>query len=158
MSPSSSYFILKKEITAAQLCRQEHHWQKTASRAEETVPGIVDKTSQKHSEYKAVDETQVAEKHLDYIKNIPSDHENGNDPDIEPISKTSSFKCDKCDFLGVSEKGLKQHTRMKHKIPQVDGNTTESDDEDSIQNKVKSETIDEQYFKMLGTSDKCFFL
>ena len=125
-------------------------------RAQETVTAVVDESSQKHSEHKVEDETQVTEKHLDSVKNISSDHENGNDQDIEPIPKISSFKCDKCDFLGVFEKGFKQHTRLKHKIPQVDGNTTESEDEDSVQNKVKSETIDEERFKVLGTSDKCF--
>ena len=25
------------------------------------------------------------------------------------------LKCDMCDYINVSEKGLKQHTRMKHK-------------------------------------------
>ena len=150
--PTSS----SKKKSPSQLRRHERRRQEAASRAEETVTGVVDETAQKHVEQKTLDETQVAEKHLDSVKNLSSDHEDGNDQRIEPIPEASSFKCDKCDFLGVSEKGLKQHTRIKHKIPQVDGNTTESEDEGSIQNKVKSETIDEECFKMLGTSDKCF--
>ena len=39
---------------------------------------------------------------------------------------TLSFKCDQSSFEGASEKGLKQHTRLKHRISQLDGhNDTE---------------------------------
>ena len=69
--PTSS----SKKKSPSQLRRQERRRQEAASRAEETVTGVVDETSQKHSEHKAVDETQVAEKHLDSVKNIPSDYE-----------------------------------------------------------------------------------
>ena len=31
------------------------------------------------------------------------------------------FKCDQCDFASVSDKGLKQHTRLKYRISQLDG-------------------------------------
>ena len=69
--PTSS----SKKKSPSQLRRHERRRQEAASRAEETVTGVVDETSQKHSEHKAVDETQVAEKHLDSVKNIPSDYE-----------------------------------------------------------------------------------
>ena len=36
------------------------------------------------------------------------------------------FKCDECRYVNNSEKGLKQHKNMKHKIPQTDG----ADDKD----------------------------
>ena len=37
----------------------------------------------------------------------------------------------------------------------MDGNTTASEDEDSIPSTVKSETFDEECFKVLGASEKC---
>ena len=36
-------------------------------------------------------------------------------------TSTLQIKCDQCDFQSVSEKGLKQHTRIKHRISQLDG-------------------------------------
>ena len=48
------------------------------------------------------------------------------DPEEEPdiaVNLVSSidFKCDQCDYCNISEKGLAQHKRMKHRISQVDG-------------------------------------
>ena len=37
------------------------------------------------------------------------------------------FKCDQCNFTSNSDKGLKTHTRMKHRISQLDGHEEESD-------------------------------
>ena len=31
--------------------------------------------------------------------------------------KKSSFKCEKCEFTGKTEGGLKKHQRVKHKVP-----------------------------------------
>ena len=31
------------------------------------------------------------------------------------------FKCGKCEYVNNSERGLKQHTRIKHRISQLDG-------------------------------------
>ena len=33
-----------------------------------------------------------------------------------------TFKCDQCAYTNPTEKGLRQHTRMKHRISQLDGN------------------------------------
>ena len=33
-----------------------------------------------------------------------------------------TFKCDQCSYINPTEKGLRQHTRMKHRISQLDGN------------------------------------
>ena len=33
------------------------------------------------------------------------------------ICKKSSFKCEKCDFIGKTEGGLKTHDRIKHREP-----------------------------------------
>ena len=35
--------------------------------------------------------------------------------DGEAVQTSTVFPCDQCDYLGASEKGLKQHARMKHK-------------------------------------------
>ena len=34
---------------------------------------------------------------------------------------TLEFKCDQCNYSNKTEKGLRQHIRMKHKIAQLDG-------------------------------------
>ena len=39
----------------------------------------------------------------------------------KPAVPSLGFKCDQCEYVNVSEKGLKQHTRMKHRISQMDG-------------------------------------
>ena len=44
-------------------------------------------------------------------------------------STTSEFKCEQCDYKSTSERGLKQNTRIKHRISQVvadDGEAEES--------------------------------
>ena len=44
-----------------------------------------------------------------------------------------NFKCDQCDYSNISEKSLRQHTRMKHCISQVDGmNDTEEESTEKI--------------------------
>ena len=34
---------------------------------------------------------------------------------LDTRSKAEALKCDQCEYVGASEKGLKQHMRMKHK-------------------------------------------
>ena len=36
---------------------------------------------------------------------------------VQQESTTLEFKCEQCDYKSTSERGLKQHTRMKHRIP-----------------------------------------
>ena len=36
-------------------------------------------------------------------------------------SQAATFRCDQCSSQGASEKGVKQRTRIKHKIPKADG-------------------------------------
>ena len=59
------------------------------------------------------------------------------------------LKCDQCDYGNTSEKGIRQHTRMKHRISQVDGmNDEEESTEDS-----KIVTVDKiNPFCPLGTN------
>ena len=47
-------------------------------------------------------------------------HESSNVAET-PVLSTLPFKCDQCEFVGASEKGVKQHTRLKHRISQLDG-------------------------------------
>ena len=42
-------------------------------------------------------------------------------------SSSLHFKCDQCNFTSNSDKGLKTHTRMKHRISQLDGHEEESE-------------------------------
>ena len=62
------------------------------------------------------------------MKHIDEKHKKTKTNDPEPILSNLSFHCDQCNFTGASDKGLKQHTRMKHRIFQVDGKDSEPDD------------------------------
>jgi hypothetical protein len=44
---------------------------------------------------------------------------------VQPIPITKSFQCDQCEYETASDKGLK---RVKHRISQLDGNTSDFDD------------------------------
>ena len=117
---------------------------------------LVKETEPKSSEKNTEIELNVTEKPSDSEKNHTIDHNKDFVHDVEPVQVTVSFQCDQCEFNGVSDKGLKQHTRMKYKVTQVDGNTTESEDEDSIPFVTKIKSINEKCFKALGTSkDLC---
>ena len=71
-------------------------------------------------------------------KHIITEHkENG--PKYIPTTPTS-FQCFQCNFKGASEKGLKQHIRMSHRISQVDGNSSDPED-NSPPEEVKSKHI-----------------
>ena len=52
----------------------------------------------------------------------------------EEAEEILRFKCDQCDYDSISEKGLRQHMRMKHQISQVDGadNTEDESREETI--------------------------
>ena len=62
------------------------------------------------------------------MKHINEKHKKTETNNPEAILSNLSFHCDQCNFTGDSDKGLKQHTRMKHRISQVDGKDSESDD------------------------------
>ena len=52
---------------------------------------------------------------------------------VESIAEklTLNFKCEQCDYTNTTEKGLAQHTWMKPRISQVDGNIdSDADDKD----------------------------
>ena len=81
------------------------------------------------------------------IKHIAEKHKETETQDSEPISSNLSFQWYQCDFTGASDKGLKQHTRMKHRISQVDGNDSDSDD--------CSELIERNCYNVLARTVKC---
>ena len=62
------------------------------------------------------------------------------------VEPNLSFQCHQCSFKGASDKGLKQHTRVKHRITQLDGKVSESDECESLLHKNKSEEIDIECF------------
>ena len=41
---------------------------------------------------------------------------------VSSAETSPQFKCEQCNYTNITVKGLAQHTRMKHRIPQVDGN------------------------------------
>lgn len=43
------------------------------------------------------------------------------DPVADLAAANLTFKCDQCSFTSNTDKGLKTHTRMKHRISQLDG-------------------------------------
>ena len=81
------------------------------------------------------------------MKHIAEKHKETETQDSEPISSNLSFQRDQCDFTGASDKGLKQHTRMKHRISQVNGNDSDSDD--------CSELIERNCYNVLARTVKC---
>ena len=74
----------------------------------------------------------------------------------EPLESSLAFKCDQCTFTSLSDKGLKTHIRMKHRLSQLDGHESdsESDDSNSIP-EIKREVIDKECFEDFGTAKKC---
>ena len=68
------------------------------------------------------------------VSAAPTDSgKSANTDDIQQRPPLLSFKCDQYDFVGASDKGLKQHTRMKHQISQVDGNDSDLEECNSLQ-------------------------
>ena len=53
-----------------------------------------------------------------------------------------AFQCDQCGYVGASEKGLKQHKRMSHRISQVDGNSSEPDENSGPEVAKNKHTLD----------------
>ena len=73
-------------------------------------------------------------------KDIITEHKENHLQDIPTTPTLTSFQCVQCNFKGASEKGLKQHIRMLHRISQLDGNSSEPED-NSPPEVVKSKHI-----------------
>ena len=52
-----------------------------------------------------------------------------------------NFKCDQCEYTNITARGLSQHTRMKHRISQLDGHI------DEITADVAVQTLDVKNYK-----------
>ena len=48
------------------------------------------------------------------MKHIADTHNDFKTLDIEAFPSDIPFQCDQCDYVGASDKGLKQHKRIKH--------------------------------------------
>ena len=95
----------------------------------------------KQSENNTYNSINVTKDFEESEKNISTNHKEDHTPEVEPLPTKVSFQCDQWEFLGISKKGIKQYTIIKHKVTQVDGNSTEPDDEDSMHDRFKSEPI-----------------
>ena len=78
-----------------------------------------------------------------------------NPDDVQQSPPLLSFKCDQCDFVGASDKGLKQHTRMKHRISQVDGNDSELEECNHLPDKDINDLIDKECLNRCEQITQC---
>ena len=104
----------KKKKSPSQLRRQERRKQEAIGKAEEagTSKTVFEETDNVFSE--KVSNQVVSEAEIENTSVIIVD---------DSVDKTSlTFKCDQCAYTNSTEKGLGQHTRMKHRISQLDGN------------------------------------
>ena len=74
--------------------------------------------------------------------------------EIQVNSSSVTFKCDQCPFTSNSDKGLKTHTRMKHRISQLDGH-----EEDIVSEEKPCPLCPEVTdFCICGTCDECSYI
>ena len=50
------------------------------------------------------------------------------------------LKCDQCNYTNATEKGLRQHWRMRHRISQVDGSDEVEEESEAPSKKLSSKT------------------
>ena len=141
-----------KKKSPSQLHRQERRRQEALSKANLTTTKESDQYAIEH--ITVVEETEKSKENSDINKNKSSKNDvsekvtiteeasnpkacavepaiNPSETEAEVPSSSIIFKCDQCSFTSNSDKGLKVHTRMKHRISQLDGHEEE----------VESETI-----------------
>ena len=124
-----------KRKSPSQLHGQECRREEAFPKADKAVPST--EASSQHSEKEVHEKADVMEpfncdrcghtascKEI-LMKYISEKRKETETQDSEPISSNLSFQCDQCNFTGASDKELKQHTRMKNRISQVDGNDSD---------------------------------
>ena len=75
-------------------------------------------------------------------------HKSTDDDAISNSDKVQNvFKCDQCDYTNKTEKGLKQHTRMKHKIPETPEMERQNFDEPELHLTPPKEAREEKCMK-----------
>ena len=73
---------------------------------------------------KSIQESSVKDVHPsnDSDKCSETEHRNKlSEVTEKSASQAAKFKCDRCSFQGPSDKGVKQRTRIEHKIQETDG-------------------------------------
>ena len=80
--------------------------------------------------------------------------------ETEAPSGSSSliFKCDQCNFTSSSDKGLKMHSRMKHRISQLDAHKEDSESEEecySLPDKALDDVIDKECLNRFNEITEC---
>ena len=61
--------------------------------------------------------TMIQIRRVERKQEKPSERKTGKRYNKIKNCKKSSFKCEKCEFTGKTEGGLKTHQRIKHKVP-----------------------------------------
>ena len=94
---AASSWVNKKKKSPCQIRREERRREARKPKVAEEVAVV--STSPAPQKQKAAENTAVSQQE----------------------STKLALKCEQCDYTSTSEKGLRQHTRMKHRISQVDG-------------------------------------
>jgi hypothetical protein len=68
-------------------------------------------------------------------------------------AETIKFNCDQCSYTNISEKGLMQHSRMKHRISQIDGSNDDTENSNITRNSCPLCSEDE--YCNCGTCEEC---
>ena len=111
--PSSPPFPShRKNKSPSQLRCQERRQQEVRA-AEAAAPTVIIEETEKDLPYE-VPEAEINDITVKIVENLAED-------------ACTTFKCDQCVYTNLTEKGLKQHTRMKHRISQVDGTYDEEE-------------------------------
>ena len=113
--PPSSFPPTKiRKKSPSQLRRQERRQREACRKAEEaaSLTNIIEEPDNVFSDSGLIKVVLEADVDNTSEKNVanPAD------------DSCLTFKCDQCPYTNSSEKGLGQHTRMKHRISQLDGN------------------------------------
>ena len=103
---------------------------------EEAVPIPEEGLVHKPAEKPAKQSLQFKCEHCDYrvsckaklTKHINTEYKEDYLNGIHSTPTLIPYQSDQCSFVGVSDKGLKQHTRLSHRISQLDGNISEPED------------------------------
>ena len=139
---ATSSWQMKKKKSPSQLRREakrrEEHEKKVAGKvADKDIPSANETV--KVAEKKVIYEE--AESNISLTKDILKVSDENAEDSLNPseeVEATMGFKCDQCSFESVSDKGLRQHIRIKHRISQVDGaDEIEPDEEDKVKGSSK---------------------
>ena len=78
-------------------------------------------------------------------------------PSVKTVENTSTliFKCDQCSYKGASEKGVKQHSRLKYRISQLDGQCDLEHEESETKKTVCTLCPENSGYCVCGKCDEC---